>query len=281
MSVIGPLDKKKAQGEDGGQLCSVVSKDDADASLHVMRPTGKDEWRKEDVANAIVEHYVPPNCVLATVPKPHGFQALHNKPNPNTKLDFFIEDQRVDLTSNLWSSHESEPSDVLEVLCQGYKVAELQVKALPKIGIGLEPKALDEQCGALIAMEGGRILNRSPLAFLEDGLCTKQNLKFTPQSLHQNLYSGSYATKKNYIYEKLKELCDEEPVPKSQVEALIKLNHTRMPVLEGSTPSKDYLWRALGFWSISLVQLHVAVKTEEMDAKKRLLKIEVGMASEQ
>ena len=151
---------------------------------------------------------------------------------------------------------------MLEVLCQGYKVAELQVKALPKIGIGLEPKALDEQCGALIAMEGGRILNRSPLAFLEDGLCTKQNLKFTPQSLHQNLYSGSYATKKNYIYEKLKELCDEEPVPKSQVEALIKLNHTRMPVLEGSTPSKDYLWRALGFWSISLVQLHVAVKTD-------------------
>ena len=111
MSVIGPLDKKKAQGEDGS-LCSVVSKDDADASLHVMRPTGKDEWRKEDVANAIVEHYVPPNCVLATVPKPHGFQALHNKPNPNTKLDFFIEDQRVDLTRNLWSSHESEPSDV-------------------------------------------------------------------------------------------------------------------------------------------------------------------------
>ena len=110
MSVIGPLDKKKAQGEDGGQLCSVVSKDDADASLHVMRPTGKDEWRKEDVANAVVEHYVPPNCVLATVPKPHGFQALHNKPNPNTKLDFFIEDQRVDLTSNLWSSHDSEPS---------------------------------------------------------------------------------------------------------------------------------------------------------------------------
>ena len=149
--------------------------------------------------------------------KPHGFQALNNKPNPNTKLDFFIESQRVDLNKNLWSSHTSEPSGVLDVLYKGYKVAELQVKPLPQIGVALgQRKPNNKQCGALIAMEGGRILNREPYALLEDGLCTEKHLESTPDSFYQgwrghgfHANAAGLRSMAKYIYDGLVILSDE------------------------------------------------------------------------
>ena len=48
-------------------------------------------------------------------------------------------------------------------------------------------------------MEGGRILNRTPQAFLTDGLTTHSNLSFTPMDMYTAFYNGAIKQKKNVI----------------------------------------------------------------------------------
>lgn len=131
MQVIGPL-AQRTIGPD--RTTGLVSANDEEKLL-VWRPNpDKEHYDEEDAAMAIVQHYLPPDGILAVTPKPHAFTALHNKPNPNTKLDLFVQGERVDLQVNLWNQNPSPPSEVLEVLIKGCKVAELQVKSLPRIG---------------------------------------------------------------------------------------------------------------------------------------------------
>ena len=92
---------------------------------------------------------------------------------------------------NLWSQLEGEASEVLEVICDGYKVAELQVKQLEERGFSLSEKLdADKCCGALIAMEGGRLLNRRQDLFYDDGLCTQKLLEDTPLRVFKHVLAG-------------------------------------------------------------------------------------------
>ena len=57
----------------------------------------------------------------------------------------------------------------------------------------------------------------------------------------------------------------QEPVSKSQVKELLNLIYIVL-TLTGSERA-EYLFRALGFWSISLVQLHVPLKMDPSKTK--------------
>ena len=223
MQVIGPIATRKVAGD---RETGLVSLSDDGELMSVWRPNpDKKHYDHEDAAAAIVQHYLPPDCVLATKPKPHAFAALHNKPNPNTKLDLFMQGERVNLAANVWSKVATPPSEVVEVIVKGVKVAELQVKQLDRLGFSFQGGVipLHEQCGALVAMEGGRILNRSPHAFVNDALCTQSNLHFTPMQLYMAFYNGSVKSKKTPLFKDLLACMDEECISKKQVRRATRL----------------------------------------------------------
>ena len=258
MQVIGPIGQRA--NKDGAQVGLVSSRERTD-QICVWRPTSHDDGELEDVAMAIAQSYVPPDSTLASTPKPHAFQPLNNRPNPNTKLDLFVGAKRVDYHEhNPWCKIKAAASETLEVICDGFKVAELQIKQLQQRGIQSlgqsHPLAADECSGALIAMEGGRLLNRRPDAFFEDGLCTQKLLIDTPARIINHMLSGkSLPEHVGNITRGLEACSDIKFISEKQVRDLTAL-------IGQCRHSKEAMVEAIGGYSVALVQLHVTVVTD-------------------
>jgi len=173
----------------------------------------------------------------------------------------FVGKARVDYHQhNLWSKNKAVASETLEVICDGYKVAELQVKQLKERGIReMGSLPAEECCGALIAMEGGRLLNRRPDAFFTDGLCTQQMLVDTPARLINHLTSqGQLAQHVGNIVRGLEACSDVKFISERQVRDLVTL----IGQTHSSGSGKNTMIEAIGGFSVALVQLHVAVVTD-------------------
>ena len=257
MQVIGPMGQRCDQD---GNAVSLVSRGASSDKLNVWRPTAQDKGEVVDVATTIAQSYVPPESTLASTPKPHAFSPLNNRPNPNTKLDLFVGDEaRIDYQlENLWARNRSDPSETLEVICEGIKVAELQIKQLESHGslLSLSALAPEECCGALVAMEGGRLLNRRPDAFYDDGLCTQKLLTDTPARLLNHFVGGNkLESHVGNITRGLAACADTKFLSEKQVRDMATLIHQ-------CKLGKDAMIEAIGGRSLALVQLHVTVVTD-------------------
>ena len=134
---------------------------------------------------------------------------------------------------------------------------ELQVKQLEERGFAIgEQLANDKCCGALIAMEGGRLLNRRPDLFYDDGLCTQKHLTDTPMRLLLHVISGRKLDEHiGNISRGLAACADERFVSEKQVRELCDL-------IKACSLTKEAMLEAMGAYSVALVQLHVSVVTD-------------------